>query len=111
VGECQTVYAMMALEVSVAVIEKCSDGSSLAIVSYTAKVQERNHTLEPWVSSTRTKPSNLPTVYMLDVPIRAPPSFAYHIWRFPLPLSGPVARNSTSAVHSWKDGLQLSTNF
>lgn len=49
---------------------------------------------------TRAKPSNRPTVYILAVPMSSFPFAAYHIWRFPPPLSGPVARKSTSAVHN-----------
>ena len=52
------------------------------------------------MSTTRTKPSNFLTVYILDVPMSDWPSLVYHTWRLPPPLSGPVARKSIAAVHS-----------
>jgi hypothetical protein len=47
---------------------------------------------------TSPNPSNFPAVYMLLVPTSFCPFFAYHIWRLPPPLSGPVARKSTSTA-------------
>jgi hypothetical protein len=48
---------------------------------------------------TTARPSNFPTVYMLDVPTCSFPRSAYHNWMFPLPLSGPVVRKSKSTAH------------
>ena len=49
---------------------------------------------------TNDKPSNLPTVYMLDVSTLARPSFVYQSCKLPPPLSGPLALKSKSTFHS-----------
>ena len=74
----------------------------LSILSLELKKRRKGskNTFPPYISTTRTSPSNFPTVYILDVPTWACPSRVYQICRLPPPRSGPVARNSSSAVHS-----------
>lgn len=52
-----------------------------------------------YVSMVNARPSNFPTVYMLDVETSYCPFLASQIVNFPPPRSGPVALKSMSAVH------------
>jgi hypothetical protein len=52
-----------------------------------------------YVSMFSARPSNFPTVYMLDAPTSYWPFLASQTVNFPPPRSGPVALKSMSAVH------------
>ena len=58
------------------------------------------YTVLAYVSIFRARPSNLPTVYMLAVPIAYWPLRASHTTNFPSPRSGPVALKSMSTVQA-----------
>lgn len=72
---------VLLLEVDGSVIEKASDASTLNFTTVSsARIQDRNFSLRtrpPYISMTRTSPSNLFTVYMLEVPISFRPSLVY----------------------------------
>jgi hypothetical protein len=100
VPERQGVDAVVVTVVCCSVVEEASYEASLVLeLAFLLGLGSGRKLTEPaYWSITSAKPSKRPTVYMLLVPTSFCPFFAYHICRFPPPLSGPVARKSTSTA-------------